>query len=1245
MNTYNNDSTVSTPRNRSLENLSYAPWKPLEPAHELQAQVFDYYQAIGFSRGEKFWINTYDAGVYRGILGDKVLELWRCKKAEDGWSPAVQISDPIEYLRELGAAGHNIQSYPNHLQGGLSNHHASRFTTVWYEIDDLPLEAQRGKLRWIEETLGLKATITVFSGGKSLHVYFTFDQSIDGETWTRIIRKLAIVAGGDPAICTHARAMRLPGVPRLKNGEAREVAIESLTGTRHDPKEFETALDSTGLFPCGLSYERWLKWRKNRDASVLSIPESEIQPKPVISPVRFEYDGSTIPLEICLSKDDRALLDGGASEGNRDNAGYKLARNLIGTANQLLAMGIRFNGDPRQILEEYGSRCSPQLPARDIERIYRSASCGTPSASLPDEAIQVCVDAYQRRQKSPYSRKAAGFISKEEWLHRHKRPESEREITGWLKSLVRRHQRFSPLLPAGPKTLPPITQPEITGGLLPYGVSLDAAGKRVYRYERGNLPDRDRWQWLGRPRILCADELAQTMVAEGLEKGWKHFHDRSGTGSGKSHLWGDINLGLFKSIDQVFMVTGDPENPTTATVERNFIRLPARHNGQTFDHTHKTPSGRPHVRRTKVGETADIPGNCPETQTFRKIEERGGIIRGGKGSAVCESCPLFGAGCEFIPERRLTLERETLIATHGDQLPEQVRKDWNVLAIHDEPGQNVKATKTIRFGWESFRRGLERIRSLDAGIYGYLFPVFMGWYTAIPANINQRFGLNFIELVESLSAPRFIAGKGQTMTFLEVCEQADKLLNPQISLSGIQTPTEKQSWVEDNIHPHYFSLLFKALTDADRRSSVTLDHNWNFTVTRRNYHYQRVAESMAGNIWLDATLTTGDLALKVGAKTDDFLPYEMVAEDASAKPYENLTLKVINRVGRCGQNREAGSPFAQADRLAKLDEAIAQQIAQQKPAAIVAGIDFKSHAGEGQGYWFKDSRGSNAYQDADHLKLYGLPIQNLGAMAAEYQALTGYAVRPEDLTGSKGDWFYSSEIVTPKPKTGHSKNYGHWVRRRTMAEVVQGIGRLRANRTDKAKTCWLIGDGYDASVVAKLQQAFPGCTVELMAATDICTEAAPKGEQRVMGMIDATWELVKADAKVTTSAVAKAVDVNRTRISQIARDFGGFEHLTGVLISLYKALQGKLTASELSEEAWFVAQTWLPDIAAQIEAGEEIDVIAELAAIREGFGTRTYLAILAATPPRALGKLLKWALCHLPPAILRDIGEAEPILA
>ncbi|MBD2066034.1 primase C-terminal domain-containing protein [Leptolyngbya sp. FACHB-671] len=1207
--------------------------------------------------------------VYTGTVNKTGFSLTLCEyvgrdeNSNSIWQPTGQhYSDGFTHCLDLSHAGATIYFYPNQPQGGISNAHVTGTDLVFYEIDDLPLAQQQEALNRFCTLTGLEPTAVVFTGGKSLHVYFRLTENVSPSEWQRQNRKLTIIQNSDPALCNPARAMRVPGLVRRKvvDGKLTEpvqITLERFSDAAYTPADFEASLNSTGLFPHGLSDERWRQWqRAKRDgqdtSAILQKPESDLVPKWVPAVRTLINDGSAVPLEKLLSKDDQALYNNGAGEGNRDNAGYKFARNVFATHARALELGIRIIGDPLQYIEEYGSRCTPPLPERDIDRIYRSATRGNPSPTFSDEILLACAAAYQHRQNTSILSKPPGEISRAEWESRHKLQQDTKKLanflTGKLKALLRKSNRFSSSVFAGPKTLPPIAQPEIAGGLLPYGVRLDAAGKRTFRYEKGNLPTLDRWIWLGRPRILCTFDLAQVMVAEGLEKGWKHFHDRSGTGSGKSYLWGDINLGHFPSIDQVIMTTGNPENPTTAPTEKNYARLPARHKGLVYEHTHKTPSGRLHRRRAKTGENPDIPGNCPETDTFRKFDERGVIMRGGKGSAVCESCQLFGSSCEFIPARQLTLKDETCIICHINQVPEKFPEGWNVLGVHDEPGQTLKTTRTIRFPWEGLRRGLEKIRSLDPGLHSYLFPIFIAWQTAIPAKIHQRFGLNFIELVESLPVPRFIAGDGQTRDFLEAGKQADKLLNPQFSLSGIQTPSQKQSWIDENIHPHYFTLLFEALTDTDKRSCVTLDHNWNFTVTRRNYHYPRVAEAMAGNVWLDATLSTGDLAMKIGAKTNDFLPYEMVAEDAPAdgKPYENLTLKVVNRIGKCGRNREAGSQYTQTERLAKLGETIEQQIFQANPTASKpAVIDFKVHATEGQGYWHKDSRGSNAYQDADHLILKGLPVPNLGAMAAEYQALTGNAVRPDDLTGSKGDWVHPSRLITPKTRTGHSISYGRWVDRQVVAEVIQAIGRLRANRTDKAKTCWLISDDYDASVVAKLQRAFPGCTVEVMAASDICVEAAPKGEQTKLAVIEAGWHLLKAGKAVTTGAVAKLADISRSRVSQIVSSNGGFSQLQGVLETLYSFYIGKLTPSELSKDARFVAQTWLPDIAAQIAAGEEVDVIAELAYIRDGFGTRTYMAILASTPIRAIGKLFEWALLRLPPAILRDIGEAEPILA
>ena len=102
----------------------------------------------------------------------------------------------------------------------------------------------------------------------------------------------------------------------------------------------------------------------------------------------------SVPLEDCLSLESRALLLSGAREGGRNTNGAKLARDLIGTASYLQGIGQRFHGDPRQLLDEYASRCTPPLPIKEVDSIWKSAEKDNPGPSCTAEGVQTCIRAW-----------------------------------------------------------------------------------------------------------------------------------------------------------------------------------------------------------------------------------------------------------------------------------------------------------------------------------------------------------------------------------------------------------------------------------------------------------------------------------------------------------------------------------------------------------------------------------------------------------------------------------------------------------------------------------------------------------------------------------------------------------------------------------------------------------------------------------------------------------------------------------
>lgn len=369
------------------------------------AQILQYYAALGFEPGEPIYIKGAKHQIFTGTYYGDRIELWKARQTGTDshgkklYAPDVRVSDPVAFLCEMGRRG-DINSYPNHLQGGISTPHTTRFTSLFYEIDDLSLEEQRAKLDWVRSHLKLDPAAVVFSGGKSLHVYFALSDAIDADTWQRLNRMLAIVVGGDPAICTHARAMRLPGVPRVKNGETREVALEHVSESCYSAAEIESRLSA--WFPHGLSSERWKKWcranRKGEEAlatQTLHVPEESFTTKPrteraalpivPIADLALAVE-EVVPLADFLTQTDRDAIANGAPEGYRSNTAYKLAANLIGTARYLTAQGIAYSPAPEALYHQFTSKYD--WPDGKGANAWNRVQSANPTPTLPAEAFE-----------------------------------------------------------------------------------------------------------------------------------------------------------------------------------------------------------------------------------------------------------------------------------------------------------------------------------------------------------------------------------------------------------------------------------------------------------------------------------------------------------------------------------------------------------------------------------------------------------------------------------------------------------------------------------------------------------------------------------------------------------------------------------------------------------------------------------------------------------------------------------------
>ncbi len=226
---------------------------------------------------------------------------------------------------------------------------------VFFEHDDLEKSVQMG----LWETLGLPMpTIQIDTGGKSIHSYLRLQADCDIAQWRTLQADLLTFADADRSIKNPSRVMRLAGFIHPGTGQISTIVHQSNQCYSYD--------ELRAIVP-------------HQQRSTSNSPKTPI------------------PLEICLTHEDRALLQNGASEGHRNTGGAKLARNLIGTESYLKTIGQSSNSPAIALFESYCSRCHPPICAQESAAIWESAIADNPMPSLTKAAIANCINAWQKR--------------------------------------------------------------------------------------------------------------------------------------------------------------------------------------------------------------------------------------------------------------------------------------------------------------------------------------------------------------------------------------------------------------------------------------------------------------------------------------------------------------------------------------------------------------------------------------------------------------------------------------------------------------------------------------------------------------------------------------------------------------------------------------------------------------------------------------------------------------------------------
>jgi hypothetical protein len=275
----------------------------------------------------------------------------------------------------------------NGASGGHEDKDIKQCAAIFCEWDDKPIEEQL--LIW--ESLGFfEPTMTVYSGDKSAQPYWVFDTPINVKQWRELQRLLIQVMKADPQNKNPSRMLRLAGGWHVKPGrEPRRTEIIQESGQKYSYQALKDRLENFDLKDKLANLTKNLESTPKKEPIAIKPQNPATRYEDIILPISH-----SIPIETCLSKDSRSLLESGCAQGERNGNGAKLARDLIGTANHLQALGQKYDGDPKLLLENYGSRCSPPLPNSEIESIWASAVKSNPTPSIPPEGVENCLRAW-----------------------------------------------------------------------------------------------------------------------------------------------------------------------------------------------------------------------------------------------------------------------------------------------------------------------------------------------------------------------------------------------------------------------------------------------------------------------------------------------------------------------------------------------------------------------------------------------------------------------------------------------------------------------------------------------------------------------------------------------------------------------------------------------------------------------------------------------------------------------------------
>lgn len=641
-------------------------------------------------------------------------------------------------------------------------------------------------------------------------------------------------------------------------------------------------------------------------------------------------------------------------------------------------------------------------------------------------------------------------------------------------------------------------------------------------YKPGKLPKRS--NCAPPAKIIFKNGQRLQVYTEAVAAGWKHILDKSPTGTFKSHDAGIATTVAF-GVDKLWYFTSHARNLTTETVERNYNYLEVRNSGMVWDYT---PNGKAYLRWPKNGELPDTTGNCHRSSIFAALRNKNISINEGPENPVCSTCHLLeacrsvsGPGFGHRSQRRETLKSLRIVA-HPDSAPDTNDYDWsNCGNFWDEAMRTVQPICSIAASLLDLNQVIAELTIYYPEINIQLQPLWMLLRQCLTGEIKQpHHGWNDAALREMLGYP--------PDNLDEIIARAMEILHPDLKsllnttcLYGVDLNDlpgtlrkrfgdksfELTQKIQQDVVLNWF-VPFLQIWARQIKGALRIDRG-QLLISTRNERHALIALASGWNIYLDATATPEYLSWWMDVDPEDILTIEQ--EVSSSK---NLKIIQVTGLGQVSKNR---SDFCQS----RVD-ALRQEFLVRHPD--IKFMDFVKFCTDGDGGWFRDSRGSNDFKDLRALATFGIPYQNIGSLEVLYLTLSSCDFTRED-TSEKFQGFVD------------------WA---TQAEIKQAIGRLRSHNRPMQQVYFYFCADYDLSFLSH--------EVECVKAADITIEAGSLDEKSWWKVKQSVKELWELGQKVTQTAVEAVSGISQGYISKLASIFcGSWKEWLKIFLSLLNA--------------------------------------------------------------------------------------------